>query len=176
MELFRRTVGGVQVADHVRQLLEADGKIEVVAGAVRLPGFTPTLSGDRAEYGGVLKQKLTAAGAQGVTVGELAGEMPQETAVEIAEFFVRAGIAARVGSDRYYAQVVLDEISRTTVALIRQRGEVAPADLREALGLSRKYLIPLLEWLDARQITMRVGDTRRLGPKGERLGEHPLKM
>ncbi len=176
MEVFRRTVGGVQVADHVRQLLEADGKIEVVAGVVRLPGFTPTLSGDRAEYGGVLKQKLTAAGAQGVTVGELAGEMPQETVVEIAEFFVRAGIAARVGSDRYYAQVVLDEISRTTVALIRQRGEVAPADLREALGLSRKYLIPLLEWLDARQITMRVGDTRRLGPKGERLGEHPLKM
>ncbi len=169
MEVFRRTAGGAEVADHVRQQLEADGKIEVVAGVVRLPGFAPTLAGDRAKYAAVLEGKLAAAGVHGVTLGELAGEMPEEMAAEVAEFFVRAGTAARVGSDRYYAQTVLDTISRKTVEVIRQRGEVGPADLRDTLGLSRKYLIPLLEWLDARQITMRVGDTRRLGPKGEHL-------
>ena len=167
MEVFRRTVGGAQVADHVRKGLEAEGKIEVASGMVRVPAFAPTLSGDRAEYGRALEAKLAAAGAQGATIAELASDLPAETAAEIAEFFVRTGTAARVGNDRYYAQAVLDEISRTTVAAIRQRGEVGPADLREALGLSRKYLIPLLEWLDARQITMRVGDTRRLGPKGD---------
>ncbi len=167
MEVFRRTVGGAQVADHVRKGLEAEGKIEVASGMVRVPAFAPTLSGDRAEYGRALEAKLAAAGAQGATIAELASDLPAETAAEIAEFFVRTGTAARVGNDRYYAQAVLDEISRTTVAAIRQHGEVGPADLREALGLSRKYLIPLLEWLDARQITMRVGDTRRLGPKGD---------
>ncbi len=168
MEVFRRTVGGAQVAAHVRKGLEAEGKIEVASGMVRVPLFTPTLSGDRAEYGRALEGKLAAAGAQGATIAELATDVPAEAAAEIAEFFVRSGTVARVGNDRYYAQDVLDEISRTTVAAIRQRGEVGPADLREALGLSRKYLIPLLEWLDARQITMRVGDTRRLGPKGDR--------
>ena len=152
------------MADHVRKLLEAEGKIEVVSGSVRLPGFSPALSGPRAAYGAVVERRLAAAGARGVTVDEMAADVPAEMAAELAEFFVRSGTAVRVGSDRYYAQEALAEISQKTVAEIERLGEVTPADLREALGLSRKYLIPLLEWLDARQVTVRVGDTRRLGP------------
>lgn len=164
MEAFRRSAGGADMADHVRKLLEAEGKIEVASGWVRLPGFSPALSGPRAEYGVVVERKLTAAGARGVTVHEMAPDVPTEMAAEIAEFFVRGGTAVRIGSDRYYAQEALAEISQKTVAEIERLGEVTPANLREALGLSRKYLIPLLEWLDARQVTVRVGDTRRLGP------------
>jgi selenocysteine-specific elongation factor len=33
-------------------------------------------------------------------------------------------------------------------------------DFRDLLGLSRKYLIPLLEHLDRRRRTRRVGDAR----------------
>jgi hypothetical protein len=34
--------------------------------------------------------------------------------------------------------------------------------VRDRLGISRKYLIPLLEWADGRGITVRVGDVRHL--------------
>jgi selenocysteine-specific elongation factor len=37
------------------------------------------------------------------------------------------------------------------------------ADLKELFGLSRKTAIPLLEWLDRRRWTRRVGDERVLG-------------
>jgi selenocysteine-specific elongation factor len=164
MEVFRREVGSPAMADHVRTLLESEGAIEVVGGSVRLPGFYPTLTGSHADYGVVVEEKLAAAGAQGVTLAEMAADLPADMATELAGFFVRRGTAVRVGTDRYYDQAVLIEVSRRAVAEIEQRGEVTPADLRDALGLSRKYLIPLLEWLDARQITVRVGDTRRLGP------------
>jgi selenocysteine-specific elongation factor len=40
---------------------------------------------------------------------------------------------------------------------------------REALGTSRKYAVPLLEWLDARGVTRREGDLRR--PGGARAGD-----
>lgn len=164
MEVFRRSAGGADMADHVRKLLEAEGKIEVASGSVRLPGFSPALSGPRAAYGVVVERKLAAAGVRGVTVDEMAADVPAEMAAELAEFFVRSGTAVRVGSGRYYAQEAMAEISQKTVAEIERLGEVTPANLREALGLSRKYLIPLLEWLDARQVTVRVGDARRLGP------------
>jgi selenocysteine-specific elongation factor len=164
MEVFRREVGSPAMADHVRTLLESEGAIEVVGGSVRLPGFYPTLTGSHADYGVVVEEKLAAAGAQGVTLAEMAADLPADMATELAGFFVRRGTAVRVGTDRYYDQAVLIKVSRRAVAEIEQRGEVTPADLRDALGLSRKYLIPLLEWLDARQITVRVGDTRRLGP------------
>ena len=104
-----------------------------------------------------------------MTVDEMAADVPEEMAAELAEFFVRSGTAVRVGSDRYYDREALAEISRKTVAEIERLGEVTPANLREALGLSRKYLIPLLEWLDARQVTVRVGDARRLGPNAHQI-------
>ena len=35
-----------------------------------------------------------------------------------------------------------------------------PADLKGLLGMSRKFSIPFLEWLDAKRITIRKGDVR----------------
>jgi selenocysteine-specific elongation factor len=51
------------------------------------------------------------------------------------------------------------------VASVREIGQfqpVTPGLLRERLGISRKYLIPLLEWADRSGITRRVGDKRVL--------------
>ena len=45
---------------------------------------------------------------------------------------------------------------------VGRQGDIIPSTLRQRLGISRKYLIPLLEWADAKGITVRVGDTRRL--------------
>jgi len=148
----------------VRQHLERDGRIEVEAGAARLPGFRPVLTGSRERAAKILAQKLGEAGRKGVTLADLAPDVADDAAEELVEFFVRQGNAVRVGRDRYYEPAVLDEVSRTTVAEIERLGEISPADLREALGLSRKFLIPLLEWLDGQGITTRVGDARRLGP------------
>lgn len=173
-EAFRRLVkgggggggggGGSPLADYVRQHLERDGRIEVEAGAARLPGFRPVLTGSRERAAKILAQKLGEAGRKGVTLADLAPDVADDAAEELVEFFVRQGNAVRVGRDRYYEPAVLDEVSRTTVAEIERLGEISPADLREALGLSRKFLIPLLEWLDGQGITIRVGDARRLGP------------
>src|SRR5437773_835866 len=41
-------------------------------------------------------------------------------------------------------------------------GPATPAVLRDRLGLTRKYLIPLLEWADRRGVTRRAGDARVL--------------
>jgi selenocysteine-specific elongation factor len=41
-------------------------------------------------------------------------------------------------------------------------GEVTLGEVRERTGLSRKYLIPLLEWADRKGITRREGEVRRL--------------
>ena len=155
---------GAGLADHVRERLEGEGKIAVEAGAVRWPDFVPTLTGSSVKYGEIVREKLLAAGTKGAAPADMAPGVPQEEAGEIAEFFVRDGTAVRVGAGRYYDSGALAEAVRAVVATCGEKGEVSPGDLREALGLSRKYLIPLLEWLDGRGITVRVGDLRRLGP------------
>jgi selenocysteine-specific elongation factor len=46
-----------------------------------------------------------------------------------------------------------------------EKGSISPAQVRDRLGISRKYLIPLLEWADDRGITVRVGEARELRVK-----------
>ncbi len=40
-------------------------------------------------------------------------------------------------------------------------------DVKDALGLSRKYIVPILEWLDANGVTVRRGENRTLRQSGE---------
>ena len=69
-----------------------------------------------------------------------------------------------VERDRYYSRTALEAFSRVVLEA-GASGEVTVGRLRETLGLSRKFLIPLLEWSDRQGLTVRSGDTRRLrGP------------
>jgi selenocysteine-specific elongation factor len=48
------------------------------------------------------------------------------------------------------------------VELLRERRDIGPADIKDLLGISRKYAIPLLEHFDTRGVTRRVGERRVL--------------
>jgi selenocysteine-specific elongation factor len=51
------------------------------------------------------------------------------------------------------------------VEKLRGGAPVTVADIRSMLNSSRKYVVPLVERLDAAGITRRQGDLRSLGPK-----------
>ena len=48
------------------------------------------------------------------------------------------------------------------VAFLREHQAITPQEIKDLLGISRKYAIPLLEWLDTQRLTIRVGDKRVL--------------
>src|SRR5262249_13673071 len=48
------------------------------------------------------------------------------------------------------------------LALLRDHRAIPPQEIKDLLGISRKYAIPLLEWLDVQRLTVRVGDKRVL--------------
>ena len=77
-----------------------------------------------------------------------------------------------VERDRYYSRTALEAFTRA-VQEAGAGGEVTVGRLREALGLSRKFLIPLLEWSDRQGLTVRSGDTRRLRAPQGRPGRQP---
>ncbi len=73
---------------------------------------------------------------------------------------VRNASAVRISNDLFYSAVALDGLREKLVALLRDKGEIIPTDFREVSGLSRKFLIPLLEHFDSEKVTIRVGDKR----------------
>jgi selenocysteine-specific elongation factor len=169
LEAFRRRAGTEALAEHAREQLLATGEIVVERGVVRLTSHQATLEGDHAAYGVTFQEALAAAGPKGVALSEVADRIPPSDAVDVAEYFVRQDTVIRVGGDRYYSRGALFDLARRTVAHLEHAGAASPADLREVLGLTRKYLIPVLEWLDGQGITVRAGDSRRTGPKAHQV-------
>jgi selenocysteine-specific elongation factor len=45
---------------------------------------------------------------------------------------------------------------------LKEKKALAPADMKDLLGISRKYAIPLMEYFDAQRITVRQGERRVL--------------
>jgi len=130
-------------------------------GIARLAGFTPRVEGGEPEVQRLI-QILQTAGLMPPSVAELERETGRRDVAATLRLAAGRGLVEAVERDRYYAIEALHRFAET-VREIGRAGEIQPAAVRERLGISRKYLIPLLEWADARGITVRAGETRRLG-------------
>lgn len=80
--------------------------------------------------------------------------------LEHLNLLVRTGRAMKVKSDIYYAPEPLAEIRSRLLRYLEEKGEVTPPEFREITGLSRKFMMPLLEYFDQEKVTIRVGDKR----------------
>jgi len=161
--LLRAAIRPPVIADAVQGLLRDEATLAIEGETVRLVGFEAKLSEVQGAEADALRRTLREAGNEGRTVTEL--ESVGQGARDIAEFLVRIGEAKRIGADRYYDASELEKLKNDIVSEIARVGGVAtPAQLRDKTGLSRKFLIPVLEWLDGEGVTAREGDGRRLGP------------
>jgi selenocysteine-specific elongation factor len=145
--------------------LEKEGKAQADRELVKLPvGAARTSAGAGSDLRGRIEEELRRGDQEPPTVKELAEalKVPEKEIVQHLGPLVREGRGARVGIDLFYYPPALDGIREKLVAYLREKGEISPGEFREITGLSRKFMIPLLEHFDREKLTIRVGDTRRL--------------
>ncbi|HUR48520.1 MAG TPA: selenocysteine-specific translation elongation factor [Acidimicrobiales bacterium] len=66
----------------------------------------------------------------------------------------------------FFHRTAIDQAARTVAALLSDKADgVTVAEVREALGTSRKWAMPLLTYLDSTGVTRRRGDVRVGGPR-----------
>ena len=140
--------------------LAESGRIHVAVGIAMLSGFVPRVEGGDAEIDRVVRI-LEEAGLSPPSVSELERQTGRRDIGAILRLASRSGRIEAVERERWYARQALDRFTAVLSDLGRE-GPIIPADLRDRLGMSRKYMIPLLEWADAKGITERAGDARRL--------------
>lgn len=140
--------------------LERTHRIRRTDGIVALSGFAPRVAGGEAEIDRIVRM-LTEAQLSPPTVGELAQLTGRTDVAATLRLAAARGDVEAVERDRYYSREALERFTRTLEELGRDR-PIIPADVRERLGISRKYLIPLLEWADGKGVTVRVGEGRKL--------------
>lgn len=141
---------------YLRALARLTGETYLVEEGqyLRLPGhrvsLTPQMERLVSEYLRALEQDPYSPPAENTPDPELLGVLIDDgKVVKVSESVVFAASAYRQMTDKI-------------VAHIRSKGSITVAEARTLFNSSRKYLLPLLEYLDQQHVTRRVGDERVL--------------
>jgi len=147
----------------INQMIK-DKNIALDEDMVRLEGHKVSLGEDQSS---IKKKIITAYKESGLTppyFKELVQEhkIDPARAKDVLMLLVDEGVVLKVKEDLYYHSDNLNDIKNRMIEFLRKNGEMSAPQFKEMAGASRKFLIPLLEYFDSKNVTIRIGDIRKL--------------
>ena len=133
---------GVKTPAHRAAAETAEARVKVL-GALEAAGLEPPLAGALEALSGL----------KGPAFKELLAAL------------VRAGEVVNAGQGLYFARGPWEGAKAQLVAFAEVEGSISTAEAKTLFGVSRKFLIPLLEAFDKQQITVRIGEVRKVKPQ-----------
>lgn len=150
-----------ELADISIQEMERSGEIESVGPLLRRRGWAPSPTERDLEASNSLAHDICAGQLEPPSVGELIARYGSSVP-SLLRFLERQGRIVQVEADRYYDRNALEQMIAQLKGKLVPGQVYVPAQLRDTLGFSRKYLIPFLEFCDRNGVTERRGDGRVL--------------
>jgi selenocysteine-specific elongation factor len=97
-------------------------------------------------------------------IKDFAAELRQPEAKlrDVLGRLVFEGKIVKVKGDMCFHRDVIEDLKQKVRSYLGEKKEMTPSDFKSVLDLSRKYMIPLLEYLDEIKVTIRTGDKRIL--------------
>ncbi|MFP3870794.1 MAG: SelB C-terminal domain-containing protein, partial [Syntrophobacteria bacterium] len=89
---------------------------------------------------------------------------------QVLNWMLDQGLLVKVKEDMFFSRQALEDLKRRLLEFFEEHAEITPVQFKELTQTTRKYTIPLLEYLDAIRFTIRIGDARRLRQKGSNHG------
>ena len=161
LETLRHSLGvGHLVVEAALSDCTRAGRLRRVDGVIALAGFVPRVVGGDPEIDRVVRL-LMEANLTPPSVPELERSSGRRDVLAVLRLAAARGRVEAVERDRYYSREALEQFT-SVLTEMGQEGDIVPSAIRDRLGITRKYLIPLLEWADGKGITVRVGEGRRL--------------
>ena len=133
-------------------------------GRVRPAGRTPELGDEERRRCEAALARLTVGRFQPPLESALAEELgiSEKNMRRTLEYLVDEGQVVRVGGDLFLARSSVDEARDAVTENCERNGQLEIPELRDRLGTTRKFLIPVLEYFDAQGLTLRQAGHRIL--------------
>jgi selenocysteine-specific elongation factor len=81
---------------------------------------------------------------------------------DVLMLLVEAGQIVKTKDDLFFDAGAVAKLKAKLVEFLKSKGEITTPQFKEMTGVSRKFVIPLIEYFDATKVTLRVGDSRKL--------------
>jgi len=153
-----------EVFDAALSMLLREKKIEVAGELVRLPGHGVVMKDEEAESKTIIEQAFAHAGLKVPALHEvIAGlKVDRARAQKIVTLLLRDRVLIKISDELVFHRSALEELRRQMAAYKAKSAKIDVGKFKELTGVSRKYAIPLLEYLDRERVTKRVGDAREI--------------
>jgi selenocysteine-specific elongation factor len=147
--------------------VEKIGRILIDREHIRLPEHRVNLHGELEELRSALLDLYRHAGLMPPTMREVLEQYPRQTKQvgSVLDVMLKEAVLIKVNEDLYYAKDVLDRLREDYRNLLIRDGKASPVTFKELTGLTRKFIIPLMEYFDMTKLTIRTGDFRILRAK-----------
>ncbi len=144
--------------------LEKAGKVQSDRENIRLPDHRVHLQGDLEALRERINGIYHGAGLTPPTGKEIMEKLADRAgeAGKVLNVMLNDGTLVKVDEDLYFHRDILSKLRDDYRSLLSREGKSTPATFKDLTGLSRKFIIPLMEYFDATKLTIRVGDHRVL--------------
>jgi selenocysteine-specific elongation factor len=161
-ELRDRVNLGPEVFYSVLGKLAEEKKLEIAGELVHLSGRGVVMKDEETESKKTIEQAFVSAGLKVPSLKEvLAGlKVDKIRAQKIVTLLLRDKVLIKISDELVFHQSALMDLRRKIAALKTSTPKIDVARFKDMTGVSRKYAIPLLEYLDRERVTRRVGDER----------------
>ncbi len=153
-EIRNRLGLGSRPFEQALTLWTRQGEVVDAAGAVTLPGHTPTLDAAQQARADAFLASLEA------NPYAPAPDSPIED--DLLTYLEDQGRIVRVGEGVAFSAAAYQDMTGRIVSHLREHKTITLAQVRDMFGTSRKYAQALLEHMDGQRITRRTGDERTL--------------
>jgi selenocysteine-specific elongation factor len=142
--------------------LARDKKAEVSGEQVRLVGRGVELKDDEARAKQQIEKAFADAGLKVPLMKEVLDKLPVDKAraQKLVTLLLRDRVLVKLADDLVFHQSALQGLRELIAAQKAKTPKIDVPAFKDLIGVTRKYAIPLLEYLDQQRITRRVGDER----------------
>lgn len=142
--------------------LASEQRIVMAGERIHLAGRTVVMGEDETRARATIEKAFSSAGLRVPTLTEVVRQLPIDRirAQKIVTLMLRDKILVKVADDLIFHSSALTGLRRQIAELKSTGSRMDVGKFKELTGVSRKYAIPLLEYLDRERVTRRVGDER----------------
>jgi len=138
------------------------GKVELAGELVRLAGRGVVMKDEEAESKKIIEAAFASAGLKVPALKDVLAELKVDKAraQKIVTLLLRDKVLIKISDDLVFHREALAELRRVLLAQKPKSPQIDVGRFKDLFGVTRKYAIPLLEYLDREHVTRRVGDAR----------------
>jgi selenocysteine-specific elongation factor len=139
-------------------------KLAITGDQVHLHGRSVVMKDEEAESKKTIEQAFASAGLQVPGLDQVIAGLviDRARAQKLVTLLLRDRVLIKVSDDLVFHHSTLTSLRQRIATYKAKSSKIDVASFKELTGVSRKYAIPLLEYLDRERVTKRVGEVREI--------------